>query len=192
MQMDIHEAKELLKAWAVTALAFGILIWTRENTLLFSVVMAAFTVGLGFILHELAHKGVANAFGKRSEFRANNRMLILMILMSFLGFIFAAPGAVWTHGMVSKRQNGMIAAAGPLANILLAALFIPLVFIMPKIAYYGVMINALLGLFNLIPIPGFDGVSVVEWSKTAYISLAALAVFMMMMSIALPNFVAIG
>jgi len=160
-----HEFKEIMKAWIAISIAFGILIMQSGKSIPFSIGVAAATVGLGFLAHELAHRHYARKFGKHAEFRANNMMLLIAIVMSFLGFVIAAPGAVIISGFVNRKEGGIIAAAGPAANLILALIFLPLIAIIPGIAYYGMMINAWLALFNLIPFPGFDGRRVIEWSK---------------------------
>ena len=165
-----REGFELGKALAATALAFGIIIWREGNSLLFSVLTAAFTVGAGFILHELAHRVVATRYGKHAEFKSNPQMLIIMMIMSlFLGIIVAAPGAVMISVPVSREESGKIAAAGPIANLALAVLFLFLLPFMTQVAYYGFMINSLLGLFNMIPLPAFDGSKVLAWSRKAFV-----------------------
>jgi len=184
--MDLFEKKEIFKAWAAISLAFGILIYGAENTFIFSVTVAALTVGVGFLFHELAHRVVARKFGKHAEFRADDKMLILAIIMSFFGFIFAAPGAVWISGHVSQRENGIISLAGPAANIIIALVFLALIPVLQGIAYYGFMINALLALFNMLPIPGFDGTKVFSWSKPAYFSVLGTAILLNIINLALP------
>lgn len=178
---------ELVKAWLATSLAFGILIYSAEKSFLFSILVAAFTVGLGFLAHELMHRYMARRFKKHAEFHANNQMLIIAILMSFLGVIIAAPGAVYISGMVSRRENGIIALAGPATNLVLALLFIPLFWVIPSIAYYGFMINALMGMFNLIPLPGFDGEKVLAWNKRIFFTVGAIAILMNALNILWPQ-----
>lgn len=185
------ELRELIKAWLAISIAFGILIYNGGESLGFSILIAGITVGLGFVVHELSHRHFARKFGKHAEFRANNGMLLVAILMSFLGFIIAAPGAVIISGFVSKREGGIIATSGPSANLLLAIIFLPLVFVIPRIAYYGLMINAWLALFNLIPFRGFDGYKVMEWSKPIYILLIIVAIIMNIIHVVIPNFISI-
>jgi Zn-dependent protease len=182
-----NEIRDLLKAWLVISLAFGIVL-SRRGTMDFtySFVLAALTVGVGFIFHELAHKLVAQKFGCFAEFRANNKMLILALVMSFIGMIFAAPGAVMISGPVGRRRNGMISAAGIVANLILALLFLGVVFYAPfellrNIGLYGIFINTLLAMFNLIPILNFDGVKVLNWSKTAYIVMVSMVLILMLL-----------
>ena len=74
----------------------------------------------GFLLHELAHKWMAQKYGCWAEYRGNRNGLLLALLMGAFGFLIAAPGAVMVAGHVTPRQHGHIAAVGPLTNIALA------------------------------------------------------------------------
>jgi Zn-dependent protease len=185
------EFKELIKAWLAISIAFGILInlGSKEMSLGKSLLIAAITVGLGFVAHELSHRYYARKFGKHAEFKANNLMLIIAIFTSLFGFVLAVPGAVVISGFVNRREGGIIAAAGPAANIVLALIFLPFVFIFPSIAYYGFMINSWLALFNLIPFQSFDGRKVIEWNKLVYLILAIVTIGMNVLHIILPNFI---
>ena len=184
-----NEFKEIAKAWLAISIAFGILIYKGGEPLLFSVLVAAITVGLGFLVHELAHRQFAKKFKKHAEFKANNGMLIIAILMSFFGFVIAVPGAVIISGFVSKREGGIIATSGPAANLLLALVFLPLIFVAPLIAFYGMMINSWLALFNLIPVGGFDGQKIISWSKPVYFLLVVVAIILNMIHIIIPSFI---
>ncbi|MEK6935602.1 MAG: metalloprotease [Nanoarchaeota archaeon] len=174
-----REIKDLLIAWLTISLAFAILFVGIKNLFsslfLISLVISAFTVGIGFLLHELMHKYIAQKYGLRAEFYAFYRMLFLALAFSVFGFIIAAPGAVTIQGRITKEKNGKISLAGPLTNIILAILFlIPLLFfkteeILGLFFNYGLTINSLLALFNLIPIMPFDGRKVYEWNKEVYV-----------------------
>jgi Zn-dependent protease len=174
------ELIDLLIAWIVISIAFGIIIIRGSeitlNNAIISILIAALTVGIGFIVHELAHKIAAQIFHCKAEFRKDSRMLVFAVLMSFVGFIFAAPGGVRFSGHVTKKQYGIIAMVGPLANFIIAALFLLLVFLPPVIRTYGFMINAWLGLFNLIPFPGFDGRKVLDWSKISFALMVVIGI----------------
>lgn len=176
-----QEKTDLLKAWAAISVAFAI-VYARFNpaALLIVVPAAAVTVGLGFLLHELTHKFVAIQYGCSAEFRANMTMLWAAMLMSLFGFVFVAPGAVVVHGAQGKKEAGLISAAGPASNIILAIIFFGLMFVLPTsfsvLAGYGMLINGWLALFNMIPIMPFDGRKIWVWNKTIYIIIAVLAV----------------
>ncbi|MEK6940873.1 MAG: hypothetical protein AABW49_03170 [Nanoarchaeota archaeon] len=173
MKFSDREKKDLFKGWIAISIAFGIVLSDNITDVQFfqNVIIAAITVGVAFILHELAHKYFAQKYHCWAEFRSFDFMLILAIIMSFFGFIFAAPGAVMINGHIKKRQSGIISAAGPCTNILLSLLFLP-GFILVKgegvlhdLFYYGFVVNAMLAVFNLLPFAIFDGKKVYEWDK---------------------------
>ena len=129
------------------------------------------------------HKYIAQRYGLWAEFRAFYKMLFLAVLFSFFGFIIAAPGGVLIRGSLSRDRNGKISLAGPLTNVVLGFLFfIGFLFIKTGILglffNYGLTINALLALFNLIPILPFDGRKVYIWNKTIYFITALFALIL--------------
>jgi Zn-dependent protease len=134
-------------------------------------------VGSSFVLHELLHKFTAQHFGFWSEFRANYVTLLLSILFAFATHIvFAAPGATMIYGpSITKRQNGIISAAGPLLNLALAGLYLllaPLGGLLSYIGIYGFAINIWLSAFNLLPIGPLDGRKVLDWGLLQYLAIA--------------------
>ena len=169
------ELRDLGKAWLFISIAFGIVLsgGVFGLTLFKSFILAAFTVGTGFLLHELGHKIVAQRYGCFAEFRADNFMLFLAVLTSFLGVIFAAPGAVIIAGRINKEKNGIISIAGPLVNIFLAIMFLILNMIITngffsELFAFGFLVNSWLALFNLIPLWVLDGKKVFDWNKGVY------------------------
>lgn len=196
MRFSSVEVQHIGRAWLVVSLAFAVLL---SDSPLFSVGflavfgMAAFTVGLGFLLHELSHKWLAQRYGCRAEFRAFDGMLLIALVMSFFGFVFAAPGAVFIKGNISKAKNGQVSAAGPVVNICLALVFfiagslVPFAGASPLLsdfAAYGSRINSWLAVFNMLPFWQLDGLKVFGWSKRVYAVVMAAAV----LSMALPYF----
>lgn len=166
------EIRDIIKAWAAISFAFTIALFGFSTLLGFAygIVLSAVTVGLGFLLHELGHKIAAQRYGCFAEFRAFDQMLMLMILMSFFGFVFAAPGAVMISGPVGKRRNGIISVAGPAVNLVLAVVFLlGLIFVpiplLGTIFFYGFIINTWLALFNMIPFWQFDGAKIWRWNR---------------------------
>jgi Zn-dependent protease len=149
-------------------------------------------VGVGFILHEMAHKFTAIRYGYWAEFRKDNTMLLIAVVMSALiGFVFAAPGATVIYSpdgrIMGRKENGIISAAGPAVNLLLCALFAVLVFIsggitglqtgnlLAIVGLAGIQINAMLAAFNLIPISILDGRKVFAWNIPVFLVMAVAA-----------------
>ncbi|MBU0466664.1 MAG: site-2 protease family protein [Nanoarchaeota archaeon] len=183
MRFSHREKKDLLYAGLLISLAFAILLSGGYRALLslnssFLVIffIAFLTAGLGFLLHEMMHKYVAQSYGYLAEFQAYYRGLYLALAFSFFGFIFAAPGAVVirSYSHISRERNGKISLAGPLTNLVLAVLFlIPLLLVsnaglLGALFSYGLTINSLLAAFNMIPVMPFDGAKIKDWSVGVY------------------------
>ncbi|MFH1307627.1 MAG: metalloprotease [archaeon] len=194
MRFSQKEIKDLFFAWIIISLAFAILFsgglnfFSSINKFIITLGISAFTVGVGFLAHELMHKYYAQKYRCWAEFRAFYNMLWLALVFSLFGFIFAAPGAVVIRGYLNKRQNGIISLAGPATNIVLAVIFlVPLFILRPEgilnlFFSYGLTINALLALFNMIPVAPFDGGKIYNWNKTIYTISILLALGLFILS----------
>src|SRR2546425_3100949 len=138
---------------------------------------ATVAVVTGFLLHELMHKAVAQRYGAWAEFRSSRTGLLFAIFTALIGFVFAAPGAVYIAGPLTREQNGRVSLAGPLTNFIIALTFTGAgfavaghlagdveYFIVGGILYFTGYINAFLGVFNMLPIPPLDGSKVLAWN----------------------------
>ena len=134
----------------------------------------------GFMMHEMFHKYFAFKFGYPAAFKAWYPGLLIAFFSSFLGFLFAAPGAVVVYGYPTKRENGIISAAGPTSNIVtgftLIAVSIFIHGLTGLILLYIAFFNFFLAFFNLLPIPPMDGLKVLSWNIGVYASLLTLSV----------------
>ena len=191
------EIRDLVISFIVIALGFTILYSNGDYsnvTLIFPVVMIG--VGAGFIFHELGHKFVAMHYGYYAEYELWPIGLLIALVSSFFGFIFAAPGAVviFSNGM-EEKTNGIISIAGPIVNIILGLLFFLILvslgsfgdFLsteMGAIAYLicvlGTRINFFLAAFNLLPIPPLDGSKVMAWSVPIWLITFAIAALLVL------------
>jgi len=182
------EVKHLAIAWLSISFAFAVMMMYPKvgrppvtellrPYMFHNLTLALITVGTGFLLHELGHKAVAQRYGCWAEFRASFEMIFVAVFGAWtMGFLFAAPGAVEIYGPVSRRINGHISAAGPVVNLVLAALFYPLTAMTGfagDVGQFGVFINLLLAGFNMLPFGPLDGVKILEWSKPAFAVLFA-------------------
>ena len=186
-----RERIDLVIAWLAIAIAFSLLPIRRQfevtgrvdpvTAFLFFAV-SLLTVGVGFVLHELAHKFTAMHFGYWAEFRKDNQMLLIaVVLAAFAGVVFAAPGATVVYGdRIDRRQNGLISAAGPATSLALALVFLvlyllPLGSLVQYIGLSGFQINAMLAAFNMLPVSVLDGRKVLAWNVVVFAVLIVAA-----------------
>jgi len=195
-----REIRDLAVAWVALGVAFSLLLEPQLRSVLFgqlgtltvpgivqTLVVSLLTVGVAFLLHELAHKVVAVRFGQIAAFRADYRMLGFAVVGALVGFLFAAPGAVVHRGRITAKENGLIALAGPVTNLLLAALFLgPFAFVsltgtggfLSDLAYRGLQINLLLAGFNMLPFGPLDGRKVRTWSTAIWAAVAVPSILL--------------
>lgn len=173
-------------ALAISQGGFG-LFMSFQGLKALTLLLALFTltVGTGFILHEMAHKLVAIQYGAYARFQMWTQGLLLMLALSFLGFVFAAPGAVYIYSHnISKKENGIISVAGPVTNIVLAFVFMALAIFAPvytsntNIWFIGFYVNSFLAFFNMLPIFPLDGSKVLAWNAVVWVAVTAVAGYM--------------
>lgn len=177
--------------------AFGGFSDIKRTVLGYAIPSATLSVLAGFAIHELAHKYVANARGCQARFTISTPGLLVtslfglvVSLAGFLGyslrFVIAVPGYVGIRcsywGIKSilggTTSEGLIALAGPSANIVIAiasAASARAVALLAGPAWaYEIFIslkhvNSVLASFNLIPIPPFDGFKIARWNPIIYL-----------------------
>lgn len=138
-------------------------------------------VSSGFVLHELGHKALAQRYGHWAEFRGQfGGLLMSLAFAAGVGFLFAAPGAVLIYGRVTPKENGLISLMGPGVNFGITLVALPFTFatdpdaFLPMTMAVVAFVNALLCVFNLLPLLNLDGRKVLYWSKTIwFLSMAA-------------------
>ncbi|WP_421909847.1 site-2 protease family protein [Methanolacinia petrolearia] len=201
-----HERKDLLIGWLAIALAFTFIFIrggvTPEGFALFFVI-SLFTVGLGFLLHELAHKFMAIKYGYWAEFRKDTQMLLVAIaLAALVGVVFAAPGATMIYSrdcrMMTREESGVISIAGPAVNLVLCIPFFLMIVagaamgypntggILPLILFLtgmvGLSVNSMIAFFNMLPISVLDGKKVFAWNPAVFAVVIVVSLGLILLS----------
>jgi Zn-dependent protease len=182
LRFSAIELQQIGISIVVLSLAFTIL-FTRPfspptpdlDTIAFTFAISLVAVVTGFAFHEMAHKVLAQKYGCWAEFRMSPFGLMFALVTAFLGFVFAAPGAVHISGYITREQSGKISIAGPATNATVGGAFLAIAFACAAFApgweyipWIIAFINLILGAFNMIPFPPFDGSKVLNWNKGVY------------------------
>ncbi len=127
-----------------------------------------------FLVHELAHKLLAQFYGSWAEFRANLSGLIVTAISVLLPFKFIAPGAVMID-LSDRNKFGRVAFIGPLTNLVMGLMFLILSYKFTSIGYLhiGTVFNSWIALFNLFPFGNLDGQKIFSWNKIVWIVMIA-------------------
>lgn len=158
-----------------------------QLTLIQKIAVWGLPVLFAITLHEAAHGWVASRLGDKTALMLGRVTLnplkhidpvgtILMpgILLMIGGFIFgwAKPVPVnWRNLNNPKRDMAIVALAGPMSNLLMALFWVGIIKLSPLVSQLsqaeamglvymgqaGILINLVLGMLNLLPIPPLDG-----------------------------------
>tara|TARA_Y100000031_G_C8212173_1_gene381561 strand:- start:1019 stop:1591 length:573 start_codon:yes stop_codon:yes gene_type:complete len=117
------------------------------------------------IIHEFGHKFVALGFGLTATFKAAYTFLGLGLILKLMNFpfIFFVPAYVSILGRATALEFSLVAFAGPAVNLILwlGSLLVVRKNLAPKRWNPALLltskINMFLFIFNMLPIPGFDG-----------------------------------
>ncbi len=179
-----NELRDLLIAFIVLSICFAI---SNVGLNLFSILsimpIVMIGVGAGFLLHEIGHKFVSMKYGYWVEFKLWPLGLVIALVTAFLGFVFAAPGAVNTYAdHMNDEINGRIAIAGPMTNMGLALVFIIIAALIYPFSIHSQSVNSYLAAFNLLPFATLDGIKVMKWNVLIWFVVFAIAAVMTLLS----------
>lgn len=170
-------SQQEIKDLVISVLALGFIFSVGSGLNPLMILLITVIVSVSFVPHELAHKYVAIKYGCFARYQMWKNGLIFALFLAIItggSFVFAAPGAVMIYmayqdryGMqqvnLTPKQNAVISAAGPVTNIIIALLFLPLA---ASSVFFStvVYINSFLAFFNLLPIPPLDGSKIIWYN----------------------------
>jgi len=156
--------------------------WTWDLMAIFAAIMTA-----SFLVHEIAHKVIAQKKGMWAEFRLTTWGAVLTLVSVFLPFKMIAPGAMMIGGSVPSGDDIVrISLAGPITNIIFSSVLLGLAFSLPLSGFvimllFAAYINGIMAAFNLVPFGILDGYKIYSFNKKlwaiVFIPSVALALF---------------
>jgi len=182
------EIRDLL----ISALVLG-LIFTFGNWSLKNFFMSIGIVGPALILHELAHKFVAQKYDLVAAYVMWPTGIAIALLVAFMtqgSMIFAALGAVMIAPVYHTRlgykfigltstELGKISIAGPLTNLVIAIISYLMIPLNPEFFLMSANINCWIALFNCIPIPPLDGTKIFRWNIPLWMGVFTATIVLM-------------
>ena len=159
--------------------------WGLTEMSVFAILLMA-----SFLIHEMAHKVIAQRNGLWAEFRLTTWGAVITLISVFTPLRLISPGAVMIAGPAKKDEIGRISIAGPTINLTislvsLAAAYVTR-YVTPSVPYYVLFLwiasfNAFIAVFNLIPFGILDGYKIFSWNKAiwavAFAASAALTIY---------------
>jgi len=182
------EIRDLLISAIVLGFIFSFRDWSFDNLLLSIAI-----VGPALILHELAHKFMAQRYNLLAAYVIWPTGIILSLLITIMtngAVLFAALGAVMISSVYHTRvgyrfigltgeEMGKISWVGPMTNIGLAILCYILHPLNPVVFSQAAFINLIIAIFNCLPFPPLDGVKIFRWNIPMWLGTLIAAVVLM-------------
>ncbi len=162
-----------------------------ELGLIQKIIVWSLPVIFAITVHEVAHGWVAKKLGDSTADKLGRltlnplkhidlmgTLIVPGLMLTFTGFVFGWAKPVPVNMMnlgKPRRDMAIVALAGPVSNFLMAlgwALFIRIAIAIDiaEVSVYmlyvgiaGIMINLVLALLNLLPIPPLDGSRIMAW-----------------------------
>ena len=165
-------AKEVKHLVIGTSIVIGVglsMLFWKSRVSLSSLIGSALVFTMTFILHEIAHKIAAQRYGLWAEFRLTlfGALITLFSIVSPIKVV--CPGVVHMVGVANKEVIGKISLSGPVVNLVLSVIFLPLnYYVKTSFTWAGAVLNPWVALVNLIPIGMFDGEKVFWWNKKVW------------------------
>lgn len=187
LKLSKDELREIAAATIIGSIIFAY-DWINPLNTINYIHISLITIVIIFLLRAFAQKFVAKKFGCFAVFRIWLPGIVFGLLLMVVGIKFAALGTVFVYPFAFGRwghkarhltvtEYGLVAAAGPLVNIILAVALrlIPgynALVASPPSYVRPDMINAWFALFTLLPFKPLEGSQILTWKPWVWLTMA--------------------
>ncbi|MBU5689510.1 MAG: hypothetical protein QXM68_03980 [Candidatus Aenigmatarchaeota archaeon] len=182
MKFSKDEIKDIIVSISIMTLFYTFPEWSIKFATYFLI------ISISFILKQIMHKMMAKKLQCTSTYKVHMPFFLfglwLMILKPILGLSFLVVGSIeivpykfgrWGIKLVklTPYDLGIITLAGTMVNLIIAYTFL---FVQSDISQTIVKINCMLVIFNMIPLPQFDGSKIFMWTVWGWLFISLLGI----------------
>ncbi|MFT4250179.1 MAG: hypothetical protein ACMXYD_02350 [Candidatus Woesearchaeota archaeon] len=173
MRLDKQETQDTLITIFLLTIALSILLIQVTTTIQQAIFTSLLAITISVLARQAAQKYFAHKHNKQVTFQINTLTALLSIPVAFIGVLLAAPGKTIISGFVSRKEQGIIAAIGPITSLAIALITLTIFFTGINTALIAsfVLLNSYYALFTLLPLWEFDGEKIFTYNKTIYAAL---------------------
>jgi len=194
-KLERSEKIGLLLTIIVLGFIFSFREWGTEkfdySSGLWNFFIVTILVAIAFLVHEVAHRTIALWLGYKSTYKVWLVGLVAGLIVAFVSngrLLFLATGGLLIAHLeihrlgkgyyeLNMKHLGWIAMSGPIANMIFAAILKGVHSFMPlPIIQKLMIINIWIALFDMLPIPPFNGSKTFFGSRFIYIFVVAALV----------------
>ena len=121
-------------------------------------------------------------------------MALFTFIAGLINIPIAGPGATMILGRSSEKESGIFSAVGPLTNFVIGAISYLFYLVLPNntgiipgigqtlnwVLGLSIFINAVLGLFNMLPFGALDGRKILTWNGVVWVAIVLLNIPLVM------------
>lgn len=205
--MNIKFTKDEIKNIIISIIIISILFtvhmanktqWTQDNFInIMIMTLVIFTISL--IAKIYSQKSLARKFKYHIEYNIWGYGIIFALISMMLNVFIITPG-YYKYGLYRRiatdEEKAKIARIGPIANIILAIIFLISAIIIKSLtvnnpllklaALIGFYINTYMATFNLIPFMTLDGMKIVEYDIKMWIIPMIISAILLIISLTSP------
>ena len=193
MEFNENEIKDIIISIISLAVISSINALFTGDSWFASFIVYLVAVSIALFTKLYSHKRIGEKFDCTAIYKFNYYLFIISMLTALLFqgiFVFAALGSIMINSSyytrlghkfvnISRREAGLIALSGPMANIVLAITSLLLYPLFPPFFSALRNISVFMALFSLVPIPPLEGHFILWWNRPVWLACFLMPLFLL-------------